>query len=54
MVNKRTVKMVVSTVLLWAAATATERWTADTSAAQAAVAAGAHGGAEVPSRLVHE
>ncbi len=40
--GKRAVKILVSTVLLWAAATVTERWTAETAAAQAAVVALAH------------
>ena len=34
--SKRAVKILVSTVLLWAAASVTERWTAETAAAQAA------------------
>ena len=47
--RKRAVKIQISTVLLWAAATVTERWTAETAAAQAAVVAMAHAHAATPA-----
>ncbi len=47
--RKRAVKILISTVLLWAAASVTERWTAETAAAQAAVVALANAHAAAPT-----